>query len=226
MSKPKDATQVHRISVELRDREELTSRYLSDFPHGGLLIETAELLAEDDLVELEVVIGGASQRHRLRGVVLWCRGTPGVHSQVGVGLLPSEAEKRERLLGSQPPSPPAGPRARRQQRFATAMKVTYRSSTDFVVDYTRNISTGGLFIDSSQPPAIGTEILLRLYPPGEVDPIDLPSQVVWRQPGRGFGVRFDPNGGPSHRKLERLVRRLALATPRPPRDPGFEEITS
>ncbi len=217
---------MHRVSVALRDREELSNRYLSDFPHGGLLIETAELLAEDDLVELEVVIGGAAEQHRLRGVVLWCRGASGGLSQVGVGLLPSEAEKRERLLGSRPASPPAGPRARRQRRYATIMKVTYRSSTDFVVDYTRNISTGGLFIDSAQPPALGTEILLRLYPPGEVEPIDLSSQVVWRQPDRGFGVRFDRSGGPSRRKLERLVRRLAVATPHPPRGPSFEEITS
>ncbi len=226
MIEREDAARVHRVSVELRDREELSNRYLSDFPHGGLLIETAELLAEDDLVELEVVIGGAAERHRLRGVVLWCRGTTGGRNQMGVGLLPSEAEKREHLLGSLLPTAPEGPRARRQQRYATTMKVTYRSSTDFVVDYTRNISTGGLFIDSAQPPAIGTQILVKLYPPGEVTAIDLPSQVVWRQPGRGFGVRFDQAGGPARQKLDSLVRRLSLATPRPPQGPGFEEITS
>lgn len=172
-------------------------------------------------IELCIRVAEDGEQHALRGAVLWCRSESGQRF-AGIGLLSSEVEKREALLNGR--AAPANSTERRSPRFATTLRVTYRSATDFVVDYARNISSGGAFIESRNPPAIGRQILFKVYPPGRDTPIDLAGKVAWVQPGKGFGVSFAKDDPSSMRELERLVRRIAIGTPTPVSAPVFEEI--
>jgi uncharacterized protein (TIGR02266 family) len=161
----------------------------------------------------------------IRGAVLWCRHQDDGSYLAGIGFFAQEAERREHLLGA-PPAPSVQSRERRETRYDSTLKVTYQTATDFVVDYTRNISTGGLFVDSKLAPSIGTRILFRLYPPGRETPIDLPGEVAWLRPGGGFGVRFAATSRPARDQLQKLVRLVAIGAPATSYGaPLFEEVT-
>jgi uncharacterized protein (TIGR02266 family) len=157
-------------------------------------------------------------------LVLWCRSAKEELLHVGVGFFASESEKRERLLARYI-APAKGIAERREPRYATTLKVTYQTPTDFVVDYTRNISSGGIFVDGRNAPDVGTEILFKLYPPGQDNPIDLTGRVAWKRPSGGFGVRFTNTSSGIRSRLDQLVRTVAIGAPVDAGAPVFEEVT-
>lgn len=228
MTKRSSSRGLRRIDVDLADRQAFARRYLDECPHGGLLVDLGADLVEEELVELDVRFLDSNSRHRIKGVVLWCRSDFVGDFKAGVGFLPTEASIRESLLSSQPeaPSGPSPKLIREQQRYTTTLKVTYQTTEDFVVDYTRNISAGGIYVDSKRPPALGSSILFYLHPPGEHEPIELPGEVAWRQPGKGFGVRFSRSDQGAMGRLSNLVRHLSISDPVKIQAPQFEEITS
>lgn len=227
MAKITSSESVSLLDLNLQDRHEVANRYLAESPHGGLLVDLTGPLSEGDLVELRIRLAASGEDFKIRGVVLWIR-QPNQMKKAGIGFLPTETEVRERLLSSARASPATGvdgtPRC--NPRYQTTLRVTYRTATDFVVDYTRNISTGGIFVLSNRPPKVGSSILFQLYPPGEIDPIDLPGEVAWRRPGQGFGVRFKGSDSSVSRRLQNLVRHVSIDAPRQVGAPVVEEITS
>jgi uncharacterized protein (TIGR02266 family) len=202
---------VRKIEVWMKDRAEFHRRYLSESTHGGVMVSVEEPIEAGGVVELVINFSGIGQVHRLRGLVLWCRATAGELHHVGVGFFASEADKRERLL-ARFSMPKQETFERRELRYVTILKVTYQTLTDFVVDYTRNISTGGIFVDGRRTPEMGSEVLFKLYPPGEENPIDLTGRVAWRRPGGGFGVRFTKTSTAVRSRMDRLVRTVAIST--------------
>lgn len=210
-----------RLSWSVPQRRDLVRAYLTEAPHGGLMMPVREELEVGSPVELCIRIAETDEQHTLRGAVLWCR-CEGAGWVAGIGFLSSEVDKREAMLSGS--AAPQNSSERRAPRFATTLRVTYRSATDFVVDYARNISAGGAFIESRNPPAMGRHILFKVYPPGHDTPIDLPGKVAWVQPGKGFGVCFSKDDPVSMKELDRLVRRIAIGTPTPVSAPVFEEI--
>ncbi len=214
---------VRRLKVLFSNRTELARFYLSESPHGGIIAEVDESVRPGEILEMCILCQEENAEETIKGVVLWQR-REGVRHLAGIGFLATEVEKRERLLGHHAPQEEFFPQ-RTSPRYHTALRVTYRNSADFVVDYTRNISTGGVFIASGNPPPAGEQILLRLYPPGESEPIDLPAKVAWRRPGSGFRVRFLNHEGPARQRLEKLVRSIAIEAPVKLGSPIFEEVT-
>jgi len=78
--------------------------------------------------------------------------------------------------------------ARRDRRCPIKLKVTYPSAQEFQADYTSNISRGGMFISTENPPPIGTMVDINLHLPSLVDPINLTGEVVHsHRPGEGEG---------------------------------------
>lgn len=214
---------MRQIDVLLRDRRDLSYRYLTDPPHGGIVIDAGDEVVEGDLVMLRITFAGDRADYRLRGAVLWCR--DGKPRRVGVGFLSTEAEQRESLLSGHAINETGKLFAeRRSDRYEIALKVTYETSSDFVIDYTRNISTGGLFVTSQKQPPVGTSILFKLFPPGQSEPIEIAGKVAWHRHGKGFGVRFCSGSHEMSEKLGQLVRRIAIDAPVSVRSPVFEEI--
>lgn len=84
---------------------------------------------------------------------------------------------------------------RQHERLAIALEVEYRTTGAFLVAYSANLSTGGMFVECNPPLAVGTELALKLNIPG-VGPIELSGVVAWTRAveseGKppGMGIRF------------------------------------
>jgi uncharacterized protein (TIGR02266 family) len=219
---------VKQVPVVLHSRREILRRYLAEAPHGGLVVEVGADVREEDLVELRLSFGDAPEAIAMRGLVLWCRQATDAGWLAGVGFLASEADTRERMMGlARAPDglAEAGTDVeRRDPRYGATLRVTYETEADLAQDYTRNISAGGLFVDSPRPPEVGSLVLFRLFPPGVHEPIELPGLVVWRRAGQGFGVSFQALSPASRAALESVVRSVASTHPRAPRRPHVEEL--
>jgi uncharacterized protein (TIGR02266 family) len=63
-------------------------------------------------------------------------------------------------------------------RLPAKLEVSYRTQGAFLVSYSVNLSKGGIFIESSTPLTIGTEVQLRLDVP-DAGAFDLVGQVAW-----------------------------------------------
>lgn len=86
---------------------------------------------------------------------------------------------------------------RNNTRLPIRILVEYESSEDFLIDYTANMSIGGMFIQTAEPLAVGTKFRLRFRIPGKDEPVDTEGEVCWvlraeeagpMQPG--MGIRF------------------------------------
>jgi hypothetical protein len=77
-----------------------------------------------------------------------------------------------------------------------------------------NLSTGGMFITTSEPPSPGRRLLVRIHAPDGA-PIETVARVAWRAPGLGgVGVEFVGTNAATRAALERIVRgRRASAPP-------------
>lgn len=51
-----------------------------------------------------------------------------------------------------------------------------------------NLSSGGMFIHTADPPGAGRRLLVRIHAPGAPGPIEAVAHVAWRQPRTGPGA--------------------------------------
>lgn len=73
-----------------------------------------------------------------------------------------------------------------------------------------NLSTGGMFIASADPPGPGRRLLLRIHAPDGAAPIEALARVAWRKPevGReqpGVGVEFLKPSEATRAAIERML---------------------
>lgn len=83
--------------------------------------------------------------------------------------------------------------SRKDPRRSIELEVAYRRLNAFIVDYTRNVSRGGMFVASEVPLPPGTRLLFHLRVPGRAQPYELAGEVVHTgggPQGRGMGIRF------------------------------------
>jgi uncharacterized protein (TIGR02266 family) len=76
--------------------------------------------------------------------------------------------------------------------------VEYESVEDFLIDYTANMSIGGMFIQTRNPLPIGTRFRLRFRIPGRAKAVETLAEVRWvlkpEESGPmkpGMGVQFE-----------------------------------
>jgi Tfp pilus assembly protein PilZ len=84
-----------------------------------------------------------------------------------------------------------------------------------------NLSTGGMFIATTEPPSPGRRLLLRIHTPGG-PAIETVARVAWRALGpgrgdgeRGVGVEFVGPNAATRAALERIVSSTPAETPAP-----------
>lgn len=69
----------------------------------------------------------------------------------------------------------------------------------------RDISIGGMFIESAEGVAFGAELSITLRLPGAKQDMALPGVVRWTKPG-GFGVQFGLLGARETHAISELMR--------------------
>lgn len=84
-------------------------------------------------------------------------------------------------------------------RVSLDLEIDYSDLESFCQDYIRNISRGGLFIETRRPLALGTQLKLKFRLPGCERPIKTDGVVMWtvdpeeatdQKAAPGMGVRF------------------------------------
>lgn len=108
---------------------------------------------------------------------------------------------------------------RAHPRFPLVLTVQYLDAAA-VLDYTENLSAGGLFVRTERAFAPGERTTLVVSFPQILEPVELTVEVVRQRPGEkalpgGVAVRI-PDDLPDHRaKLAEVARRIATAARQP-----------
>jgi Tfp pilus assembly protein PilZ len=81
-----------------------------------------------------------------------------------------------------------------------------------------NLSSGGMFIASADPPGPGRRLLLRIHRPDGLPPIETVARVAWRKPDApvgphepGVGVEFVRPSEAARAAIERMLDSAAGA---------------
>lgn len=101
---------------------------------------------------------------------------------------------------------------RTNPRAPVELKVDYRTVGSFVTNFSKDVSTGGVFIRTSAPLPVGTRVRLRLALPGDALPVALDGVVEWERGlhesesgPAGMGVSFENASPELVAGLRRLV---------------------
>lgn len=100
---------------------------------------------------------------------------------------------------------------RATRRLPIRVEVEYSTTEDFLLDYTANVSLGGVFIVTDTPLEVGTRFRLRLRLPFRKRPLETLGEVRWVQESdgvmnAGMGVLFEGLSGADQRAVERMIR--------------------
>jgi len=99
---------------------------------------------------------------------------------------------------------------RTTKRLPVRVMVEYESIEDFLIDYTANISIGGMFIQTDKPLPVGTRFRLRLQIPERSKPIETFGEVCWAMTDnafgaqQGMGIRFDDLAANDEKQVRQL----------------------
>ncbi len=79
---------------------------------------------------------------------------------------------------------------RSAKRYAVNLEIEIAIGESLHRSMTRNLSLGGVFIDTDLRPAFNARVKLRFSIPNQKEPVEVGGVVRWVDPG-GFGVQFD-----------------------------------
>lgn len=104
------------------------------------------------------------------------------------------------------------PRIYRRVPFETSVRLKFDRFQGFVEQYCGNLSLGGMFVNSDEPPPLGTEVAIEFQLEDGFELIRGRGRVAWvRAPGDGgepgFGLRFLELTPGSRELIFRLVER-------------------
>lgn len=84
---------------------------------------------------------------------------------------------------------------RTDPRYARRLEVEVLAGEQRTVATTRNISLGGVFVETTAPLPLQTRLQIRFRIPTQPEPIEVSGEVRWVEPGEGdqlpgMGIRF------------------------------------
>ncbi len=101
---------------------------------------------------------------------------------------------------------------RLEKRCDARLKVEYLSYDKFIVEYTKNVSKGGMFIATKSKLDVGTMVDITLHIPGLDKPLTISCKVVHAkrfnvpEKDQGVGVRFIDIDAESRSKLIEFMK--------------------
>lgn len=103
------------------------------------------------------------------------------------------------------PGDSAGAERRAAKRTSLVTQIRTAVGGQILVGYSRDVSAGGLFVETEDPPAKGTELTLRfrLTPDSPIQ--EARATVVYRLEGEGMGLRFLGLSRELQQAIERFV---------------------
>lgn len=106
-----------------------------------------------------------------------------------------------------------GEERRRSDRVDLLVRVEYKTIDELFSEFARNINEGGLFVETEQPPEIGSPISLQFRIPGAPEPIAAEGRVMRVTDGLGdeppgMGIQFERLSDHAQDIINELVRGL------------------
>lgn len=95
---------------------------------------------------------------------------------------------------------------RKNQRFRASVPVLYRGKGFVGEGMVKDLSLSGWQIRGNEPVTVGIPLALRVFLPGEPEPLKIDQAIVQWVKGLEFGVEFDP---PSRMVLGRIEQIVA-----------------
>lgn len=165
---------------------------------GALRLLTEENVPDETPVELRFRPTPDSPLIAARGII--SRQVPGAGLGVRITEL-AEEDRRHILELLYPP----GPERRVSRRVSLVTQIRTMVGERMLVGYSKNISTGGIFIESETPAEKGTELALRFKLRPEEEIMEARAVVAYWVPGEGLGLRFVDLPAPLRQRLEDFV---------------------
>ncbi len=203
---------LHILRVRCKDPEEFQEHYQADQPGGGIFCPTTTELEVGAPVIVEIVCKRLPNRVMIRGsVVSWRPSLPRLRVRAGalVRFDADEATKRDFVLetlgGKRGPVP-----RRKHMRIPVGLPATFRLESEQAghCAHLREISVSGALVTCPLQPAIGTDVVVELLPPGSATAISLAGRVLYHASADQTGVKFLFRDGGGSRRLRELVRRF------------------
>ena len=150
---------------------------------GALLLQTEQQAADDTEIEVRFRPTAESPLIAARGVV--SRQVPG--DGLGVRITDMAEEHRRHILEL---LYPPGPERRTSKRVSLVTQIRSTVGGETLVGYSKNVSTGGIFIESESLIEKGTELNLRFKLRPEEPILEARVVVAYAVLGEGVGLRF------------------------------------
>ena len=108
-----------------------------------------------------------------------------------------------------------GAERRRSERSDCVVRVDYKTVDELFSEFARNINEGGFFVETEDPPDVGSLVSLEFSIPGSREPIQVVGRVVRTGTGErdeppGMGIEFENLDGQSRELINGLVRELRV----------------
>lgn len=85
-------------------------------------------------------------------------------------------------------------------------RFTLKGKAEQTSGLAKDVSVGGMFVETSAPAAFGADVVVHLTLPGSNDPVALPGVVRWVRDG-GMGVQFGLLGAVETHLITEIGRR-------------------
>lgn len=100
-------------------------------------------------------------------------------------------------------------------RIPIQMLVDYRSGGNYLFDFCRDMGTGGVFIETTKPLPVGSDLELTFTIPDSKETLSTTGRVIWAQPpvadrkdiSVGMGVQFANFSEHHRRTLDQFIQR-------------------
>jgi Tfp pilus assembly protein PilZ len=199
------------LKARFRGKDDFLEAYQGDRPNGALFVATTTPLDTSEDVIVELVCDGLPNKVLIRGtVVAWRPALPRLRVRAGatVEFAAQEEEKRRFILAAL--SGELSPPKRKHTRIPVAVPVRFRlpGTAEMSAGELNEISVGGALLKSEiGKPALGTEIVLELLPPGGAAPMSITGRAAYHTP-TATGLKFIYRDGGGSRRIRELIRRI------------------
>ncbi len=107
---------------------------------------------------------------------------------------------------------------RRADRAGVTVRIDYATIDEIFSEFTRDISEGGVFIETDKPHQLGTEVSMQFQLSGGREVLQTLGRVVRVRTGTeasppGMGIEFDELTSDDRSKIDRIVRALRARSP-------------
>jgi uncharacterized protein (TIGR02266 family) len=191
----------------------LVDRYYPNGKLGGLAVDGARPGVLGARVALTVRVRKPVREFTVHGQLAWARHkTPRQPASFGIDFLPDDDPTRVRLLAfARDEVDPGTVRVERRLQVELPVRLVHQKQAR--KELLADLSTGGAFVRTRNPVALGELVDLSVRIPGRLTSLSLKACVVWSRatgaaPGMGLAFVADNQ---TRGKLERVLARLARA---------------